>query len=121
MQEWDTILENTTSNEHTILAGDFNAHNQSWNCHNTDDDGSRLPNASEKYDLFLHKVDSHTHIDSNTGNKSNLDLLFSTMSIAPYIETQVFDHTMGSDHYPITETLYVEISTYTKKNLQDAI
>ena len=34
--QWDVIVNNINKNNHSILLGDFNAHNTSWNCDYTD-------------------------------------------------------------------------------------
>ena len=40
--EWDIIISNTEFCKNTIFVGDFNAHNEIWNCDKNDQNGSRL-------------------------------------------------------------------------------
>lgn len=81
--------------------GDFNAHHEAWNCEKTDGEGIKLCDATEKFNLFLYNTDTLTHIDEKTGNKSNIDLIFSNSTLAPYMRTEVLDDLMGFDHFPV--------------------
>lgn len=106
--EWDTIINNTTHHEQCILMSDFNAHNETWNCKNTDVDGTRLFESAEKYNLFLHNTDTNSHIDPSTLKKSNLELIFSSVDTASYLHYYVMNDNMGSDHFPIAVTVDAE-------------
>lgn len=88
------------------------------NCVLTDDDGSRLLNAAEKFQLILHNSDTFTHIDVARGTKSNIDLVFSTSDIASYMHTRVLEDSMGSDHFPISIIMDTEISIYHRKSFK---
>lgn len=98
--EWNAIA-GSTDNNNTILMGDFNAHNQLWNCRHTDSNGERLYNSMTDNDLFLHNHNTLTHVNARTNFKSNIDLVFSTISLADKIDVKVYDETFASDHYPI--------------------
>ena len=75
--EWDVIFSNLKDNDHTILVGDFNAHNKNWNCKYSDTNGRRLENCITSLDhVMLHNTDSFTHIDFYRNLKSNIDLIF---------------------------------------------
>ena len=64
MSNWETVISNVKHNKPTVLVGDFNAHNVKWNCLHTDSNGERLDQRIEdNNDLFLHNVNSNTHID----------------------------------------------------------
>ena len=91
----------------SIIMGDFNSHHSFWNCSSTDTNGERLLHAIESRDLFLHNTNPLTHVDSYRNQKSNLDLILSTMNISDKIRLSTHDETWGSDHYPI----YINIST----------
>lgn len=67
-------------------------------------------------DLFLHNYEGHTHIDSSTGRKSDLDLFLSTTDIAHLIGTELLPDTMGSDHYLVTANLSVGLVKYENKS-----
>lgn len=99
--DWDNLFSTTNNNEAHIFVGDFNAHNIIWNCERDDRHGKRLFNCISDADLFLHNYNSKTHIDSHTGNMSNLDLIISTTNIADKIDVEILDDTLGSDHFPI--------------------
>lgn len=117
-QEWETIMSNTSTSDHYVLMGDFNSHNVTWNCTHTDPDGEKLSEAADENNLFLHNPDVFTHIDASTSRKSNLDLVFSTMSIAPYITTKVLPDTMGSDHFPVNITVDITKTIYSKQTFK---
>lgn len=117
-EEWDDIASNTSTCDKCILVGDFNAHNEAWNCASTDDDGLKLLDAAEKHNLIVHNLDSLTHIDFARGNKSNLDLVFSTTDAAAYVHTRTFEDSMGSDHFPISITVDISRSIYHRKSFK---
>ncbi|CAK9799805.1 Probable RNA-directed DNA polymerase from transposon BS [Anthophora quadrimaculata] len=115
--QWNSVVCNLSSS-HGILIGDFNAHNKSWNCRLTDPNGSRLENASQHKNLFLHNENALTHLDAHSSLKSNLDLVFSTLDIADKIEVTVSDETWGSDHYPIFVKVNISKHLYTKHSFK---
>lgn len=117
-KEWDAILSNTASCGNSVLMGDLNCHHKTWNCRSTDANGIKLLKSAEKYNLYLHNYDNTTYTDSRTGNKNNLDLIFSTTNIAPHISTCVLDDTMGSDLNPVSVTLDMERFIYMRKSFK---
>lgn len=44
-----------------VLAGDFNAHNRSWNCQDTDFSGESLLEDTEEEELFVVNTDTMSH------------------------------------------------------------
>ncbi|XP_076658781.1 uncharacterized protein LOC143362464 [Halictus rubicundus] len=80
--QWDLICSNVAANANCIFMRDFNAHNTNWNCNYTDSNGYRLSNSIDAHDLFLHNNNSLTHLDLYRNNRSNLDLIFSTINIS---------------------------------------
>lgn len=118
LQDWDAVMSNAHLLQNTIIVGDFNAHNVAWNCCTTDVDGTYILDCSEKYELFLHNHDSFTHIDSSTGNRSNIDLFFSTPDIAQYINIEISQDSWGSDHYPIIAKIDVNKINYERKTFK---
>ena len=116
--DWNLIINNTINRKNCLLLGDFNAHNQSWNCRYTDVNGERLKNSSDTCDLFLHNFDTNTRIDSHRMLKSNIDLIFSSTNIADKINVKVLNETWGSDHYPIKVAFDSEKHVYVKKSLK---
>lgn len=111
--EWNAIIE-CIDNNNTVLMGDFNAHNRIWNCRHTDSNGERLYNSISEKNLFLHNHNTFTHLNARTNFKSNIDLVFSTMSVADKINVKVYDETFGSDHYPILLDVDARKQTYHK-------
>ena len=116
--QWDTIVNNVNTNRHSILVGDFNAHNVIWNCKNTDSNGERLLNSTDDLDLFLHNYNTISRTDFKNNSHSNIDLLFSTTNIAQKIDIKVFDETLGSDHYPILCTIDIDKHIYIQKSFK---
>lgn len=116
--EWNEILSCTSHNKNSILVGDFNAHNVKWNCKKTDVNGERLEQSIENQNMFLHNTNTHTHIDMRNNNKSNIDLVLSTMSIADKINFEVYDGTLGSDHFPIVLDIDASCHTYQRKSFK---
>lgn len=52
--DWNTIINNSENRTNCLLVGDFNAHNQTWNCRKTDLNGERLLKSLDTNELFLH-------------------------------------------------------------------
>lgn len=61
--------------------GDFNAHNQIWNCHSTDINGERLYEEMENKDMWIINKDTLTRIGEGGKRASNLDLMFCSNDI----------------------------------------
>lgn len=116
--EWDTIVNNLDNNKNCILVGDFNAHNQFWNCAKTDLNGERFFQSIDEHDLFVHNSDTQTYINMNQNIKSNIDLIISTMKIADRINVKIHDETYGSDHFPLSFEVQTQKSRYTKKSFK---
>lgn len=116
--QWDLIFKNIVPNSNCIFMGDFNSHNKIWNCRFTDTNGVRLNNSAEAFDLFLHNESSLTHIDLYRDNRSNLDLIFSTIDISDKIHVEVCDETLGSDHFPLIITYDTLKHLYKKQSFK---
>lgn len=116
--QWDCIINNININKSTIFLGDFNAHNITWNCRQTDKNGDLLYNSIEKRDLFIHNINTLTGVNTTNNTKSNIDLVISTLDIAGKINVQTRDETWGSDHYPLDIKIQIEKNYYVKKNVQ---
>ena len=116
--EWNEILNTTKHNSSSILLGDFNAHNNKWNCPSSDTNGERLDCSIELHNLFLHNPNTFTHINYHNSERSNIDLVFSTLNIAEKVNTHVFDEMFGSDHFPILIDVQINKKfQYEKKKL----
>lgn len=106
--QWEQITDNFGLRDNCIVMGDFNAHHTTWNCPNSDLNGERLLQSIINNNLFLHNLNSLTHIDFYRNKKSNIDLILSSMNIADKIMIETHDETLGSDHYPISINIGVE-------------
>jgi len=71
--QWNALLR-VSDCPGSLLIGDFNSHNFTWNCPTTDANGERFESSLDKYDLFLHNRDTLTYIDVRRNYRSNLDL-----------------------------------------------
>ena len=116
--EWSTIVSNSQINSRCLFVGDFNSHNQSWNCAETDANGERLLEQSEKFDLFLHNSNTVTRIKNSNNYQSNIDLVFSSTNMAHLLKVNVSGDSHGSDHFPV----YIDFDTskfcYYKKSFK---
>ena len=116
--EWNLITSTITNNNNSVLLGDFNAHNKKWNCKKTDVNGDRLDHSIEINNLFLHNVDTYTHVDIRSGNKSNIDLAISSTDFADKIHFEVLDENFGSDHFPILLNIDASRHKHEKKTFK---
>lgn len=116
--QWNQIVNNVDPNKHSMLIGDFNSHNQSWNCIETDKNGEYLSNSIDNSKLFLLNNNSITRIGSNQNSKSNIDLAFVSCYLADKIDLSVGDKTLGSDHYPFYINVYTYKSNYKKETFK---
>lgn len=96
--------------------GDFNSHNKIWNCKDNDTNGLRLENSLDKYDLIIYNNNSYTDFNMYRNEKSNLDLLISTINLTDNIGFKVNNDSWGSDHFPIFFNINVVKSFYNKKS-----
>ncbi|CAB0034759.1 unnamed protein product [Trichogramma brassicae] len=108
------MMHADVSNRETIIVGDFNARNVSWNCPCCDTCGLYLDNAYKKHNLFLHNFSSLSYADLRRNYRSNLDLVFSTQKIKNQISVSVSDDPLGSDHHAIQINVSVEKHRHVK-------
>lgn len=87
--EWDNLFSIVNSSETHLFMGDFNAHSISWKCARDDCSGNRLSESISDTDLLLLNTNTSTQVDAQSGNLSNLDLIFSTNDIADKTEVEV--------------------------------
>lgn len=105
---FNNLISLIDKNSHSILVGDFNAHNIIWNSNHTDKYGEYLQNSTSNQNLFLHNHNTFTYQNPSNAALSNLDLLFSTLNISDKITISVFDETWGSDHFPLLCTVNMQ-------------
>ena len=113
-KEWCSIVSNTKLKHRCIFLGDFNSHNEAWNCADMDSNDVSLLEQTEKLNLFLHNSNTHTRFNVATNYKSNIDLIFSTIDIAHLLMVKVSDDSRGSDHFPIHIEYDTEKTVYNK-------
>lgn len=117
-EQWDSILANINVNGRWVLVGDFNAHNQAWNCLRNDTDGRRLQHSIHENSIFLHNYNTLTRYDQAHDTWSNIDLILSTQNIAHLINYRVHDVSWGSDHLPVFFDFSVEKAIYRKRSFK---
>lgn len=115
---WRKVASFATSNSNALLLGDFNAHHTAWNCVQTDTEGGKLHTILEESTHFLHNHDTLTHVSSQTGRKSNIDLIISTNSLADKILHELFEETFDSDHYPLALSITLRRNIYLKQSFK---
>ena len=71
--DWDRVMENIDEDSHCIVAGDFNAHHQFWNCKQNNANGVKLLISIANKNLIVHNTNTESRINVNTGQKSNID------------------------------------------------
>ena len=116
--DWDNITNVFHTNQPGLLLGDFNAHNQAWNCSHNNTNGTRFYSSILKNDLFLHNPNTLTDVDSRNGNKSNIDLVLSSALLAHKISINVENDLCGSDHFPISISFNLIKYSYQKKTFK---
>ena len=95
------------SNIKVIVAGDFNARHQIWNCNKSNVNGTSLKNYIKNRDYSLLYPDQHTFYPSNHRNKpSTLDLALIKNTSNVKIEVV---NDLDSDHLPIIIDLNAKI------------
>lgn len=99
-----------------VIAGDFNAHHEVWNCYNTDRSGEVLLAETEEEGLFVINYDTMSRLGSPSQRDSNIDLLFANDSVMEKISYKQGYDTWGSDHYPIIFEIKARRNTYKKKS-----
>ena len=80
-----------------ILVGDFNCHNEVWNCLDTSAEGLKLQEVTEKHNLFLHNTDTITHVDARSKSKSNIDLAYTSTGISQHVHVTALYDLHGTD------------------------
>ncbi|KAL7292685.1 hypothetical protein TKK_0013809 [Trichogramma kaykai] len=88
--------------------GDFNAHNTSWNCEHSDNNGLQLEQACSTQGLILQNFDTTSFRNLRRNYRSNIDLIFTTAEIDQRTSTEACDDSWGSDHHPIFITITTE-------------
>lgn len=92
-----------------VWCGDFNAHSTLWG-EREDGNGRVIEEFIEERELVCMNDGLGTRVDIVRGTESAIDLTFVTKDIADRCEWEARrDETVGSDHYPITTQVGVEV------------
>lgn len=83
-----------------LIGGDFNAHHNAWGSYKINPKGAQILDTLEDNDLVLLNTGEPTRITRN-GNKSAVDLTFSSPNIAIHCSWNILEDVMGSDHFPL--------------------
>lgn len=84
-----------------IWCGYFNAHSTLWGSKHTDTNGNMVEQLLEDKGLVCLNDRRGTRIDARRGLESSIDLTLVYELIARVTNWDVFENTIGSDHYPI--------------------
>ena len=102
------------SQKNVIICGDFNSSNKIWGSNNTNTNGKIIQELVEENDLFMFNDGTGTHIAQN-GNKTCIDLTFSSIRFSDIGNWIVQEDTLGSDHQIIELHLF-QINKNIEKN-----
>ena len=87
---------------------------QLWGGEKTDNNGQIIEEVLNDKNLVCVNDGRRTRIDIRTGKESVLDLTFISSRLAPKCEWEVYGlyggSTIGSDHYPIMNSLDIEMT-----------
>ncbi|CAL1674553.1 unnamed protein product [Lasius platythorax] len=119
--KWKELFDIDTGQTKSLYVGDFNAHNTTWNCVQTDTNGDRLWEVTYNKDLICLNEDTMSRLGEVEQRSSNLDLMFASVNIADRgVCAQLNDtwanSTYASDHFPIELNIGTYIENYIKKS-----
>lgn len=83
---WDNLLKNKKNEQTWIIGGDFNSHNVTWNCRNTDINGNNLNKAMEEKGMYVINEDTESWMGDYRRKPANLDLIFASEDIRGIIK-----------------------------------
>jgi len=89
-----------------LFVGDFNAHHSDWEDTRTDLQGEHISKACEDCRLVIMNDGSPTFMSSPSVSSSIIDLSIASRSLALLTSLVTTQDLRGSDHFPISITLY---------------
>ncbi|XP_071575008.1 uncharacterized protein [Temnothorax nylanderi] len=98
----------------SIILGDFNAHNSTWNCDLTTPSGEALHDTLLDRGFFCINSDTKSRVGQRGQRDSNIDLAFGTAGVIDNVEYEQQDDAWDSDHYPISFTVDSDPQPYRK-------
>lgn len=115
---WSNIINSIKDEERVIIAGDFNAHHQVWNCPKTDKNGEKLLDEIEEEEIFIINTQTLSRQGNFNQRSSNIDLITGSRKIVQDSSYYQIDDTWGSDRYPIEVTINETCDEYSKKSFR---
>lgn len=115
-REWQELFNMEHKQLETVFVGDFNAHNEIWNCRDTDRQGEDLFEVMYNQNYICLNTDTQSRPGEMNQTPSNIDLFFGPAGMVDKIECEQAQDTWGSDHYPIIGNIDTEIWRYRKKS-----
>jgi hypothetical protein len=97
-----------------LMVGDFNGKHTAWGNNINDPRGRTIEEFLIDSDICLLNTGEATHLHTQTGTTSAIDLSLCTPDIVGDVRWMVMDDTYGSDHFPLT----IEYETHQHSNLQ---
>jgi ribonuclease HI len=88
-----------------ILVGDFNAHSQSWGCHDDNTRASAIIELLDDFNMVVINDGSITRIAAPPRQSSAIDLTLCSSELSLDIVWKVLSDPAGSDHLPILSSL----------------
>lgn len=97
--------------------GDFNAHNELWNCEKTDRIGESLLKELEQNDMFIVNSDTKSRQDEIGQKTPTWTWYFSNDKVYDAIEYYQESDNWGSDHFPISFKIEINYELYSLRGL----
>lgn len=113
---WDNIFNVACKHLPVIFVGDFNAHNEIWNCTDTNTNGRRMYNSVINSELIIHNQQTLTHFSVQNNTFSNIDLIMSNSNISNLISVETLEESLSSDHFPVLIEFNAKRNIYRKKS-----
>lgn len=92
-------LEEIFAHQRILVAGDFNAKHQAWGNTTTNTSGRTLLRYTNDNGLTINAPDEATHIPSNAGTESTIDIIVTKNT--PVTKVEAINE-LSSDHLPVT-------------------
>jgi endonuclease/exonuclease/phosphatase family metal-dependent hydrolase len=98
------VLRNLSG--HLLLVGDFNAHSQSWVCHDDNLRASAIIDLLDDFNMVVMNDGSITRIAPPPRQSSAIDLTLCSSELSLDLVWEVLPDPAGSDHLPILSSLF---------------
>ncbi|KAL7287012.1 hypothetical protein TKK_0018806 [Trichogramma kaykai] len=118
LQDWKNIVQCVDVSRAALFMGDFNAHNTSWNCALSNNNGLNFEQAYVARGLSLQNFNMTTFRNLRSNYSSNIDLILTTQNIDHMVSTEVCDDSWGSDHHPVFVNVSIERHCHFQQRLR---